>query len=436
LGGVVARSAGAVEIDVVDTRRSEVGDGERLFHRLAGAAAFRVRRGHVVRVARLSAAGEEDAAAADIGRRALEQRERGRLADGDAVARHVERLTRRRGDELQRVKAVERRQAKRIDPADDGGIDPPGLDHAPCGTERLRAGRAGRGDDGGGAFEPEQAAGESAEGVGVVRPGIVEIRRQRARCRIAMAVGDLRRQHAGGARSQDEADALPAPPADAFLHRIPEAVLAQPELREAVVAAVEAFELRWQRLLIHTRHLANIGVEANGLKRAWRESAALSTQRRGGLLDAAADAARGGEMAEEKRSQVEPSPARAERNVMGFRPAAAIPSSRRGSTSSTIGEPDPLRAALPSCSSRMSPPRNWLVSFPSTASALALMVSNPRRVQLASRRLKRFSTGSRNGLRNPAGARKKAGRCPVTIPMVSWARSISAISPRGPRSEK
>ncbi len=58
--------------------------------------------------------------------------------------------------------------------------------------------------------------------------------------------------------------------------------------------------------------------------------------------------------------------------------------------------------------------------------ALPLTVSKPRRVQLARRSCRRASTGSRNGLRRPAGARKNSGRLPVTLnDAVLSARNLS-----------
>ena len=88
-------------------------------------------------------------------------------------------------------------------------------------------------------------------------------------------------------------------------------------------------------------------------------------------------------------------------------------SSSRGSTSKITGTPFFPRAALPSCSSKMSPACRDFTKRAWTASASEVTVSNPRRVQLASRNCRRDSTGSRNGLRSPAGARKKHGALPV-----------------------
>src|SRR5579864_6671252 len=124
------------------------------------------------------------------------------------------------------------------------------------------------------------------------------------------------------------------------------------------------------------------------------------------------------------------------RNVTGLRPASRTAERSAGSTSRMIGAPALLLAACPSCSSRMSPAPRERVRRPSTCSRLAETVSNPRRVQLTSSSPARASSGSRNGLRRPAGARKKRGVSPVAALIDSCARAISARIPRGPRSEK
>ena len=64
-------------------------------------------------------------------------------------------------------------------------------------------------------------------------------------------------------------------------------------------------------------------------------------------------------------------------------------------------------------------------------------VSKPRRVQLTSWRSRRCSTGARNGLRSPAGARKKRGSSPVmSASDACAARDLARHAPRGPSSEK
>ena len=74
-----------------------------------------------------------------------------------------------------------------------------------------------------------------------------------------------------------------------------------------------------------------------------------------------------------------------------------------------------VRAALPSCSSRMSPAARPWPRRASIAAGSRRTVSKPRRVQLTSCRSSRCSTGARNGLRRPAGARKKRGASPRDV---------------------
>ncbi len=69
----------------------------------------------------------------------LEQREGGSLADGDAVARDIKRPAGSGRGQLQRMKAVQSREAQRIDAAHDGGVDEVGLEHAPRAAEHFRA---------------------------------------------------------------------------------------------------------------------------------------------------------------------------------------------------------------------------------------------------------------------------------------------------------
>src|SRR3569833_56860 len=99
-----------------------------------------------------------------------------------------------------------------------------------------------------------------------------------------------------------------------------------------------------------------------------------------------------------------------ERKVTGVSLAAATACSTLGNTSNITGNPDGVRAAWPSWSSRISPPLSPSVRRLYTTAGSALTVSNPRRVQLANRKPRGASTGSRKGLRSPAGARKQRGR--------------------------
>src|SRR4029079_15807581 len=116
---VVLRRRGAVQVDVVDIARGESRACERIAEREPCAAAFWMRRRHVVRVRRFAVADEARRARIAV---ALDDREPGRLADRDAVARRTERPAALRGDELERVEAEQDAVAERVDAGEDRGI--------------------------------------------------------------------------------------------------------------------------------------------------------------------------------------------------------------------------------------------------------------------------------------------------------------------------
>jgi hypothetical protein len=86
-GGVIGRRRGAVQVDVVDVDRAQTGRAQRSRHRHPGAEAFRVRRRHVVGIARFAGAEQQSCRLAVASGSAFEQREGGALADRNAVAR-------------------------------------------------------------------------------------------------------------------------------------------------------------------------------------------------------------------------------------------------------------------------------------------------------------------------------------------------------------
>src|SRR6185437_2178920 len=155
------------------------------------------------------------------------------------------------------------------------------------------------------------------------------------------------------------------------------------ELGQPVVAAVEALQCRGQPYLIDAGYFPDVRSESHGLERAGAQSAALAAEGIERCPQTPSDATGRGEVAQEQGSHgaraTGLSAASAARKVTGVNSTAATESSSRGNTSRITGTPSPVTAAWPSCSSRMSPgPRPW-VSLPSTASALALTVSKPRR---------------------------------------------------------
>ncbi len=146
--------------------------------------------------------------------------------------------------------------------------------------------------------QPQVALGEVGEGKRVLGRRVMEIRRQGSALRIAPAVRQLRLEHAGGAGAEEHADA----PGAVFVPRRGdggvEAVLAQRQLGEAVVAAVVVGEIVAHRLPVQTADLADTGSEVRGLEGAGSEAGPLFAQRRQRRPDPRPEAAYQREMAE------------------------------------------------------------------------------------------------------------------------------------------
>ena len=87
LGRVVARRGGAVQVHVVDVGRAQPRGGERALDRQARPQPLRMRRRHVVRIARFADAQQPERPGVRRGGRPLEEEEGTRLADGNAVPR-------------------------------------------------------------------------------------------------------------------------------------------------------------------------------------------------------------------------------------------------------------------------------------------------------------------------------------------------------------
>src|SRR3546814_19011043 len=77
-----------MQVDVVDIGGGKIRARKRIAHCLCGAAAFRIRRLHVIRIGRLAVTEQRRITTA---RAAFEQRETSRLAARNAVARHIGR---------------------------------------------------------------------------------------------------------------------------------------------------------------------------------------------------------------------------------------------------------------------------------------------------------------------------------------------------------
>ncbi len=145
----------------------------------------------------------------------------------------------------------------------------------------------------------------------------------------------------------------------AALHGVVKPILQQAQLCEAVIAAVELPQLMRQPGVVDTRHFADVGIDVHGLEIANGKAAALLPQRLQGRRHALADAAGGREGLEQERRHR----GSAERKVTGCRFLSAMASSSRGNTSTITGRPLWARAALPSCSSKMSPSRSGVANL-------------------------------------------------------------------------
>ena len=117
-----------------------------------------MRCGDVVGVARFADAQQQHIVAIQSVGDSFEQRKSGGLANRDSIARGVERTTRQRGAQLQRVKPVQGGQAQGVHAAHDRGVDHIRFDHAARGSEHLGAGGAGTGHGHGGAFQVQPPA--------------------------------------------------------------------------------------------------------------------------------------------------------------------------------------------------------------------------------------------------------------------------------------
>ncbi len=117
----------------------------------------------------------------------------------------------------------------------------------------------------------------------------------------AFAVGELRVTHTRGARADEHADAPRTEVRARRSDRLEEAVAAEREFRETVVAAVEGRQLARQSHGIESRHLADPAGELRILEVARRETGAFGTQRRDVRVAAAAGRAGHGVRGDRKR---------------------------------------------------------------------------------------------------------------------------------------
>ena len=97
---------------------------------------------------------------------------------------------------------------------------------------------------------------------------IMKVGGQHAAVRIATAIGEFRLQNARGTGADKNTEARRAVMLAQPHHGLLKAILPQPELRQAIVAAFEIREIMAQRRKPGVGHLANIGIEVNRFERA------------------------------------------------------------------------------------------------------------------------------------------------------------------------
>ena len=184
-----------------------------------------------------------------------------------------------------------------------------GRDHPRRRGEYLGARRARGGNHHGGAFQIEGGAHEIGHRIGVVGGAIVEVVGQGAGCRVAAAIGLFGLQDAGGAGAEQNADPPPAVAGGSRADGGIEAILAQAQQGEAVVAALVLGKTGRQRRLVDAGHFTDMGRQVGyRLEGAGREPALLRTQGSQRRIQAVAKAACGGEVGKPERiQQVNPS---------------------------------------------------------------------------------------------------------------------------------
>ena len=225
------------------------------------------------------------------------------FADRYAVALDVVGTARRARYEPQRVEAIQRREAQRVDAADHRGIADACRYHARRIAEDLGARGARRRDDKRGTFEAQVALHEIGQRKSVLRFGVVKIGGQGARLRVAAAIRELGLQDAGGARTHENADACRAVFFDGRSHRGGKTIELETQLREPVIAAVVGGEIGPNPHRVQSGDFSDKGVENDRFETAGRETRAPLAQRLGDRLPAGAEAVHDREMGDGERLQ-------------------------------------------------------------------------------------------------------------------------------------
>ena len=211
-----------------------------------------MRRGHVVAVVALADA--EQPALRRVGASRSSSANAAAFADREAAALRVPRPADVGRQQLERVEAVQRRQAQAVDAADDRRIDQARRrSGAPrCRTPSRSTSTRSRRPSSARAARA-RARTNAADRVGVLRLRVAEVGGQRA---VGARAGGRRARSRAGPTvlvPRSTADALRAPALARRAHRVGEAVLLQAEPGEAVVAAVEVGEVGRQRRVVERR---------------------------------------------------------------------------------------------------------------------------------------------------------------------------------------
>ena len=120
--------------------------------------------------------------------------------------------------------------------------------------------------------------------------GVSEVRGQGAARGIEAAICELCLEHARSARCHEDSDAVPPVLLGRRAHSTRKAVELEPELREAIVAAIKGCKASANRTFIEVRNLTDVRFEVYAFERARSESRALLAQRFGNSITSSAEA--------------------------------------------------------------------------------------------------------------------------------------------------
>ena len=170
-----------MQVDVIHLRDIQAGTVEHVAQRKFRADTLRVRRGHMVRIARLAAA-EQAQRRVGMHIDAFEQRKARRFSDRNAAPRRIERAAWCGRYEFERVEAEQRALAQRIHAADDGGFHQAKTDEPFGAGKHFGAGRTGSRDGEAGAADRQRRGDERGQRVRRVDRFAMQ------RCRQAFAI--------------------------------------------------------------------------------------------------------------------------------------------------------------------------------------------------------------------------------------------------------